>query len=113
MKPRRPQPQPAKPPLSHPVMHHAHHVRLRAGGSGSAEPMWEEQFLEFDGVGSGRVRVSGDLIEHSEWQQRVQFAFGTDQTCLRPFILALKWVRAGARTRRPDRRLHEIFSPSA
>jgi hypothetical protein len=30
------------------------------------------------------------LIEHSEWQQRVQFAFGTDQTCLRPFILSLK-----------------------
>ena len=52
--------------------------------------MWEEQFLEFDGVGSGRVKVSGDLIEHSEWQQRVQFAFGTDQTCLRPFILSLK-----------------------
>jgi len=59
-------------------------------GQARLKPMWEEQFLEFDGVGSGRVKVSGDLIEHSEWQQRVQFAFGTDQTCLRPFILSLK-----------------------
>ena len=59
-------------------------------GQARLKPMWEEQFLEFDGVRSGRVMVTGDLIEHSDWPQRVQFAFGTDQTCLRPFILSLK-----------------------
>jgi hypothetical protein len=63
---------------------------LTLAGQARLKPMWEEQFLAFDGVGSGQVKVSGDLIEHSEWQQCVQFAFGTDQTCLRPFILSLK-----------------------
>jgi hypothetical protein len=64
-------------------------------GQARLKPMWEQQFLQFDGVGSGRVKVSGDLIEHSEPQQRVQFAFGTDQTCLRPFILSLKEALKG------------------
>jgi hypothetical protein len=41
------------------------------------------------------VLVEGDLVEHGHMEQRVQFAFQTDQTCLRPFIAKLREL-AGA-----------------
>jgi hypothetical protein len=59
-------------------------------GQARLKPKWEEYFLDFQGMGSGAIKVSGDLIEYSQWQQRVTFAFRTDQTVLRPFILSLK-----------------------
>jgi hypothetical protein len=35
-------------------------------GQARLKPMWELQSLEFDGIGSGRIKVSGDLIEQRQ-----------------------------------------------
>lgn len=59
-------------------------------GRARLKPTWEEQFIELEGQGLGVINVSGDLIDHGPWQQRVVFAFRTDQTCLRPLIVDLR-----------------------
>jgi len=59
-------------------------------GIAKLKPMWEAPFIEFEGTGLGQIEVRGILIEYSERSQQVQFAFVTDQTCLRPFIVGLK-----------------------
>jgi hypothetical protein len=61
-------------------------------GIARLQPAYEAQFVEFRGDGRGRVTIHGDLIEHGAMEQRVQFAFMTDQTCMRPFIGALRRI---------------------
>jgi len=59
-------------------------------GSAKLKPVYEEQFIAFHGNGMGHIGVQGDLVEHGGIEQRVRFAFRTDQTCLGPFIRALR-----------------------
>jgi hypothetical protein len=40
----------------------------------------------------GHVEVSGELREYTQRTQRLDFAFETDQTCLKPFITELAKV---------------------
>jgi hypothetical protein len=40
-------------------------------GVARLKPVYEEQFVEFQGIGRGRIRVRGDLIGHAV-PQRVQ-----------------------------------------
>jgi len=58
-------------------------------GVARLKPAYEDQFVEFRGDGKGQVAVTGELIEQAP-QQRVEFAFVTDQTCLRPLIVAFQ-----------------------
>lgn len=61
-------------------------------GTARLKPLYEEQFVEFQGNGQGHITVRGELVEDGVRQQRVHFAFGTDQTCLRPLIIALRTI---------------------
>ncbi len=56
------------------------------------KPLFEPPFIEFRGTGRGHVQVRGDLIFSGELDQRVQFAFETDQTCLAPLVGAFRQV---------------------
>jgi hypothetical protein len=58
-------------------------------GVARLKPAYEDQFVEFRGDGNGHVSVTGELIEQVP-QQRVEFEFATDQTCLRPLIVAFQ-----------------------
>jgi hypothetical protein len=51
---------------------------------------YERDFVSFRANGLGQVFVSGELSEYSELTQRLVFAFRTDQTVLKPFILDLE-----------------------
>jgi hypothetical protein len=57
-------------------------------GVARLKPAYEAQFVEFRGDGKGHVLIKGELMEHGQMEQRVEFAFETDQTCLRPLIAA-------------------------
>jgi hypothetical protein len=59
-------------------------------GHARLQPMWEEPFVELSGNGRGAITVSGLMVENGDRTQRVEFAFSTDQTCLAPFIAALR-----------------------
>ncbi|HEX7965232.1 MAG TPA: hypothetical protein VF651_05905 [Gammaproteobacteria bacterium] len=59
-------------------------------GKATLKPMWEKQFIEFIAGNSGHVTVRGELLEHGAFTQKLAFGFKTDQTCLGPFIRALK-----------------------
>ena len=56
------------------------------------KPLFEATFIEFRGTRRGHVEVRGDLIFSGDLDQRVQFAFETDQTCLAPLIDAFRRV---------------------
>jgi hypothetical protein len=51
---------------------------------------WEEDFLQLRSNAMGHVWVSGEIIEHSEFDQRLKFAFRTDQTILGPLERELR-----------------------
>ena len=59
--------------------------RLNATLSGIAElrPTWEPGAIRFEGDGKGRVRVHGELVDDN---QRLEFSYETDQTCLAPLV---------------------------
>ncbi len=59
-------------------------------GTAKLKPLWEDEFIEFEGTALGQIEVRGLLVEYSERPQRVEFAFMTDQTCLKPLIIGLK-----------------------
>jgi hypothetical protein len=52
-------------------------------GSATLKPMWEPDFVRFEGNGRGHIIVAGEL-GYSE--QHLRFGFETDQTCLTPLI---------------------------
>lgn len=51
---------------------------------------WEEDYLALEVNDAGHVLVSGEIFEHSEFGQRLEFAFRTDQTVLLPFAKELQ-----------------------
>ena len=53
-------------------------------GSLTIKGQWEPDSLRIDANAMGHVRVSGELTERSGLDQRVEFAFRTDQTVLSP-----------------------------
>jgi hypothetical protein len=59
-------------------------------GTARLKPTYENQFIQFRGDGQGHVIVEGELTDHGGMEQRVRFAFRTDQTCLRPLISELR-----------------------
>ena len=59
-------------------------------GSATLKPMWEPQFVTMELDHRGHVRVFGELVESKEHEQRLQFSFETDQTCLRQFAADLE-----------------------
>lgn len=63
-------------------------------GVARLKPMWEPQFIEFRATTLGHVLVRGELPGHSQHHQSLVFAFETDQTCLAPFIGALKSLQS-------------------
>ena len=63
-------------------------------GVARLKPMWEPQFIEFKATSLGHLLVRGSLPEHSQYQQSLVFEFPTDQTCLAPFISALKSLQS-------------------
>ena len=63
---------------------------------------WEDQFIELTVDASGHVLVSGSLVEHDVPGQRLDFAFRTDQTVLRPLIRDLGHARGAGQTTRPE-----------
>lgn len=65
-------------------------IDLTMTGLAQLKPMWEAQYVEFQGIGLGHIQIRGELIEHGQHQQRLKFEFATDQTCLRPFITSFQ-----------------------
>lgn len=59
-------------------------------GTARLKPLWEEPFVALDGNGRGGIAVRGLMLETGDYDQRVEFAFTTDQTCLAPLIHDLK-----------------------
>jgi hypothetical protein len=59
-------------------------------GSATLKPTWEPQFVTMELDHRGHVRVFGELLESAEHEQRLQFSFNTDQTCLRKFAADLE-----------------------
>ena len=61
-----------------------------APGTAVIKGQWEEDFLQIESNALGHVRVSGEIFEHSEFDQRLKFAFQTDQTILPPLARDLR-----------------------
>jgi len=51
---------------------------------------WEDDYLSLEVNDAGHVLVSGEIFEHSEFGQRLKFAFRTDQTALLPLAKELQ-----------------------
>ena len=60
--------------------------RMMSGAAGHAviKGQWETDFLRIESNEMGHVVVSGEITEHSEYQQGLVFSFRTDQTVLGP-----------------------------
>ena len=60
--------------------------RMMSGTAGHAiiKGQWETDFLRLESNEMGHVVVSGEITEHSEYQQCLVFSFRTDQTILGP-----------------------------
>jgi hypothetical protein len=76
----------------HGFLHDLEQIDQTLAGVARLKPAYEAQFIELRGDGSGHVTIHGDLIEHGAMEQRLQFTFATDQTCMRPFIGALRQI---------------------
>jgi hypothetical protein len=59
-------------------------------GAARLKPVYEDQFIEFRGDGRGGILIFGCLIDRGGMEQRLQFAFNTDQTCLAALIRGLR-----------------------
>ncbi|MCC5829546.1 MAG: hypothetical protein JJU36_08865 [Phycisphaeraceae bacterium] len=51
---------------------------------------WEVDYLAFEVNEMGHVFISGEIFEHQEFDQRLRFAFRTDQTVLLPLASELQ-----------------------
>ena len=60
--------------------------KMMSGAAGHAiiKEQWETDFLRLESNEMGHVVVSGEITEHSEYQQCLVFSFRTDQTILGP-----------------------------
>ena len=56
------------------------------GGSAVLQTPNEDPYIKLAVDRSGRVTVSGELLDYDQDLQRLHFIFGTDQTVLRPLI---------------------------
>ena len=59
-------------------------------GDARLKPLYEESQVTLEMTHSGGVVVSGDLVQYAGHTHRLQFGFGTDQTCLAPLIRDLR-----------------------
>jgi hypothetical protein len=62
------------------------HMDQSLSGSAVLQTPNEDPYIKLTVDGSGRVTVSGELVDYDQDLQRLHFIFGTDQTVLRPFI---------------------------
>jgi hypothetical protein len=53
---------------------------------------YEADFIRLELGSRGSVAVTGEVREHSDFDQRLRFGFGTDQTVLRPLVRDLEAV---------------------
>ena len=65
-------------------------MAVAAPGTAIIKGQWEEDFLQIESNAMGHVLVSGEIVEHSEFDQRLKFAFQTDQTILPPLARDLR-----------------------
>jgi hypothetical protein len=81
------------------VSFHGDIVRMNSTLEGCAtlSPRWEEGELIFQLNHLGHLIVRGSLCEQAQgpFQQKLQFAFVTDQTCLAPFERDLRMLLEG------------------
>jgi hypothetical protein len=59
-------------------------------GTARLQSIFEDPYIELALDHAGKVRVSGDLVQHGPPTQRLQFEFMTDQTVLAPFARDLR-----------------------
>ena len=57
--------------------------------------LFEDDQITLKGFRNGHIVVSGSLVEHSEYSQRMEFCFQTDQTILKPLITDLDRLKSG------------------
>lgn len=69
--------------------------QMAAGTPGTCEikGQWEDDYLRLASNAMGHVRVSGEVFEHSEFDQRLRFSFRTDQTVLLPLAAGLQLLQ--------------------
>jgi hypothetical protein len=65
----------------------------RLEGTARLGQQYEEPFIEFAACDHGHVRVSGEILDHTTFGQRLQFAFQTDQTVLGSLVVFLQELR--------------------
>lgn len=71
-------------------------LRMMAAGTSRScviKGRWEDDFLRLESNAMGHVLVSGELYEHSEFDQKLRFAFRTDQTVLLPLAKGLQMLQ--------------------
>jgi hypothetical protein len=61
-------------------------------GAAELRPLFEPEFLRLSLDHTGHIEVTGELVENGPSYQSLNYSFQTDQTCLKPFIAALKEV---------------------
>jgi hypothetical protein len=68
---------------------------MAAGASGACviKGQWEDDYLRLESNTMGHVVVSGELFEHSAFDQRLRFSFRTDQTVLLPLASGLQMLQ--------------------
>jgi hypothetical protein len=69
--------------------------KMATGSPSSAviKGRWEDDFIQIRSNAIGRVWVSGEIFEHSEYDQRLKFCFRTDQTILTPLARDLRTLQ--------------------
>ena len=53
----------------------------------------EDPYIELEGDGQGHIKVRGKLLQTGAEFQTLEFEFTSDQTCLPPFVEALKGLQ--------------------
>lgn len=64
-----------------------------APGTAIIKGQWEQDFLQIESNALSHVTVSGEVFEHSEFDQRLKFAFQTDETILAPLVEDLQTLQ--------------------
>jgi hypothetical protein len=59
--------------------------------------LFEDDQISLKGFKNGHVVVSGSLAEHSEYSQKLEFCFQTDQTVLKPLIKDFSKLQSDSR----------------
>jgi hypothetical protein len=61
-------------------------METKLEGEAILRHLFEDDQITLKGFRNGHIVVSGSLVEYSEYSQRLDFCFQTDQTVLKPLI---------------------------